>query len=167
MVAVPTYYTPDPIYKTMAKQSTGARWGAACLDFFLVFFIWLALFLFVYPQIFPTVFSPARLLITFTLWYGYYGFLDGGRGATLGKSALGLTLVKDDLSRISFGQGMARAIEILLWPIAFLIILIIQLVLLDGSGQGVGDKIAKTWLIKKSDLAQYQQYAQAAQPRPY
>jgi len=166
MVAVPTYYTPEPLCKTLAKQATGARWGAACMDFFLIFFIWLGLFFFVYPTMFP-LFNPIRILITFTLWYGYYGVLDGLRGATLGKSALGLKVVKADLSQATLGQGLVRALELLIWPLSFIIVLIVQLVLLDGGGQGIGDKMAKTYVVKKADLAQYAQYLQAPQRAPY
>jgi len=166
MVGAAPYYTADPLVKTLAKQASGARWGAAAVDFLLIFSIWLTLFFIVYPALFP-IFSPVRLLITSLLWYGYYGVLDGLRGATLGKSLMGLKLVKEDLAPISMGQGLVRAIELILWPAAFIIILIVQFVLIDGGGQGIGDKLAKTYVVKKKELAEYAPYAQAAQPRPY
>jgi uncharacterized RDD family membrane protein YckC len=161
--AAPVYYNPEPVPKRLARSTTGARWGAAALDFFLLLSVWLGLFFIAYPALIPPDAFFVRPILTATIWYSYYAVLDG-RGGTLGKRVMGVTLVKEDLSPITPGQGLLRALEILIWPLGVVIILIIQIVLLDESGQGIGDKIAKTYLVRKRDVATYRPSAQSGAP---
>lgn len=102
-------------------------------------------------------------IIGLALTAGYEIFLVGTRGATLGKMALGLKVVKEDGSPPDIQVAVMRVIPLLalgvlsalLRPISFVfsliefIILIVSLVFLftDPKRQTVWDKIAKTQVV--------------------
>ena len=156
VVYVPATYVDPAVH--LAKQTGGARWAAAVIDILIVFGVWLMLFVFVYPAVFGApfgFFSAGRFLITVMWVYLYYGVLDGMTSGTLGKRALGLALVDRQLKPISPGKGFARSLEIFIWGIGGgLLLLIIQVVIIGDKGQGIGDKIGGTFLVRKAQLAQ-------------
>ncbi len=158
----PMYYAPIMMEEpcvALAKQTSGARWGAACLDLLIVFGVWAMLFFFVYPAVFglnSVFFFLPRIFITALWFYLYYAVMDGFAGGTLGKRAAGLVLVDKQLRRISPGKAFGRAFEIFIWPFSFIIILLIQIIIMEKGGQSIGDKMAGTYLVRRASL-----------PRPY
>lgn len=147
---------PVPYAVAFAQEAAGTRIAAGVLDILLVVGVWLALFFFVYPSLFafPSAFA-IRIPITLTWFLGYYGVMDGFAGGTLGKRAVGLTLVNKDLTPIRPSQGFLRSLEIFLWMVAGgIILLLVQHSMVQNGGQGVGDKLAGCYLVPRSRVAQ-------------
>lgn len=153
----PVYMVPvsfDEPAVRLAKMTADARWGGGAIDLLIVFSVWLMLALIVYPALFGFAgfFFPARLLIT-ALWvYLYYAILDGFAGGTVGKRAIGLVLVDRQLRPIRPGQAFGRSFEIFIWPLGFIIILLIQTVIIEKGGQSIGDKLGATYLVRRKYL---------------
>lgn len=75
---------------------------------------------------------PTTAPVFYALWLVsnvlYFGLLEGGRGATLGKSACGLVVVGDRGERIGYGRAFVRALvrplsiaSVVGWILAFVL----------------------------------------------
>ena len=86
-------------------------------------------------------------------WFVYLVVMIGRFGATLGKMAVGIRVVRDDLQPVSYGIALVR--EVLIKGILFVVICFISWlgylwVTWDPKKQGWHDKIARTIVIKES-----------------
>jgi len=83
-------------------------------------------------------------------WLVYLVVMIGRFGATLGKMAVGIKVVREDLNPVSYGIAFVR--EILIKSILFIIIFFISWlgylwITWDNKKQGWHDKIARTLVI--------------------
>ena len=89
------------------------------------------------------------ILVSMTISYGYFVFLTGYKGATIGKMIMKLEVVDEDYQRVSYSKAFVR--EVIGKMIeGFIFFLGYFLVLFDEQKQSLHDKIAKTYVIKKS-----------------
>lgn len=140
-------FPQDPIAEKLAKDAIGSRLAAAVVDLLLLGSLWAFLFFGAYPLLLPGSLWLIRPVCTFLIFYLYYTAFDGIYGQTPGKRTAGVKVVTENLGKISQGQAAVRSLEILFW--IFLVLgLIVQLVLLFDGGQSVGDRIAKTYVIR-------------------
>lgn len=86
--------------------------------------------------------------ITGILALAYFILLEGSQGATLGKMALGLRVVKTDGSPISWGESVIRN---LLRIIDGLFVYLVGAILIWTSPlkQRLGDRVAKTVVVRR------------------
>lgn len=92
------------------------------------------------------------LLLTFintVLSWAYYVIMTGAKGATIGKMIMKLEVVDENYQKISYGRAALREIigkfvSSLVFCLGFLWIIF------DDKKQGWHDKIAKTYVVKKS-----------------
>jgi uncharacterized RDD family membrane protein YckC len=141
----------------LAKSCTGARVAAGVVDALLVLGVWSRLFFIVYPSAFGFFSATAlavRIPITLSWLVGYYALQDGYAGATPGKRLCGLRVVDINLRLITPGQGLLRSLEVFVWIIGGgVILLIIQIYFVSSNGQGIGDRLAKSFVVERSNLA--------------
>jgi len=87
----------------------------------------------------------------------YFTILESkkGKGATIGKRALGIKVVDGFGREVDFGPSFIRNIARLLWqiPCIGLLILIIDVFLIADNNQRIGDRIGNTYVIKKGSSA--------------
>lgn len=87
--------------------------------------------------------------INMLISWGYYVGMTGYKGATLGKMLMKLEVVDENYQKITFGKAALREI-IGKFVSSFVLCLGYLWVLFDDKKQGWHDKIAKTYVIKKS-----------------
>lgn len=91
-----------------------------------------------------TVASFVGLLLSF----GYYIYLEGEYGQTIGKMALGLAVVTEDGDQIGYGEAairtVVRIVDVL--PILYLLGFIVMLV--TDRKQRIGDIAANTVVVR-------------------
>ena len=78
---------------------------------------------------------------------GYFGWLEGREGRSLGKRALGLRVVRVDGKPMTLREGLLRNLAKLA-PFLFLLDTLAMLVVLRKDRQRVSDKIAETMVIR-------------------
>jgi uncharacterized RDD family membrane protein YckC len=156
----PAYYPPaslDPPSRQLAKLTADARWGAGFIDLIIIGAIWVALLLSVYPMFFAVGGSwwhPPRIAVTAGWIYLYYALFEGFAGGTPGKRAVGLVLVDKDLKPITARQAFLRALELFLWPLGLILgTALAQVLVIEKSGQSAGDRLARSFLVKRRYLA--------------
>ena len=147
----------------LARQVRGARWAAAAIDATVVIVSWIVLSVFAFPTVTAAVgwpFAPLAGLALGAAWlYLYYAVLDGFAGGTVGKRAMGLALVNRELQRITYTAGLQRALEAFVWPfgifiVTMIVFIYVQTSMVDKHGQGMGDRIAETYLVRRAQLQQ-------------
>ncbi|MDM7934481.1 MAG: RDD family protein [Methanothrix sp.] len=86
-------------------------------------------------------------LVSFILYIGYYTYLEGSRGQTIGKMAMKIRVVREDGSPIDMTQAFTRNI---LRVIDGLVVYLIGAVLIWRSErrQRLGDSIARTVVVR-------------------
>jgi uncharacterized RDD family membrane protein YckC len=88
--------------------------------------------------------------ISFLIWLGYYTVMEGQREATVGKMALGLRVVRMDGTPITMNESvirnLLRIIDFL--PLAIPYLLAAVLVWTSPLKQRLGDRVAKTMVIR-------------------
>lgn len=138
-----------PVAQFLAKKVVGLRWAAALVDFLIVFSVWFLLF----PR-FETVGGAAGLGLTMLWGFGYYTIPDSAGLATPGKLALGLRVVDIRLLPAGALRIAGRSCELFVWAILFgLLFFLIQIYYTLKIGQGLGDYVSKTYVVRKRDLA--------------
>ena len=89
------------------------------------------------------------MFINMAISWGYYIIMTGAKGATIGKMIMKLEVVDENYQKISYGKAALREtvgkfVSSLVFCLGYL------WVLFDDKKQGWHDKIAKTYVIKKS-----------------
>ncbi|MEX2425172.1 MAG: RDD family protein [Thermomicrobiaceae bacterium] len=91
------------------------------------------------------------MLISFSLWLGYYTVLEGTYGATLGKMILGLQVVHLDGSKINISTALVRnALRLIDGLFTYLVAAI--LIWTSPTRQRLGDRVAKTTVVRKASV---------------
>ena len=86
-------------------------------------------------------------LITFVIMVGYHTVLEGSRGATLGKMALGIKVTMEDGSPLTWGAALVRNLLRIVDGI-FSYLVGAVLVWNSPKRQRLGDRVAKTVVVR-------------------
>ena len=90
-------------------------------------------------------------LLAFAVYFLYFIVLEAARGATIGKMLLGLKVVRADGHAIAWRESIIR--NLLRLVDGFLLYLVgLILILTSSKRQRLGDHIADTMVVKKSDV---------------
>ncbi len=127
----------------MAKDALPLRFVAIIIDAVAIFIAQVVL-----TSLLPWGFFYIPFLFGAAVAFLYFGFLEGTQGQTLGKMAMGLKVVKEDMTPITMEQGLTRGLDVFLWGVSFGIVALIDLVLALDNGQRLGDRWAHTVVIK-------------------
>jgi uncharacterized RDD family membrane protein YckC len=99
--------------------------------------------------------AGARGWIALAIWFVYLTAMEAGVGATLGKLALGIRVVREDGGRIDLGgslvRNLARAIDGLPWIVPYLVGAIV--VWNSPTRQRLGDRWAHTVVIPRGPIS--------------
>jgi uncharacterized RDD family membrane protein YckC len=128
----------------MAKDAVPLRFVSLIIDSIVIFVIQFAFMLVV-------IFTPLGFL-SGIVWaafaFLYFALMEGTRGQTLGKMAMGLKVVKEDMTPIGLEEGLIRAVDLFLWGLTFGIVALVDLIFVLDNGQRLGDRWAHTVVIK-------------------
>ena len=135
----------------MNYQGIGPRLVAQIVDsavllilFFLVGFVMSGSFTFEYQGEAAYPFIAVYVVVAFS----YYILLEGLTGATVGKRLLKLKVVREDGSACGIGPALVRNILRIIDELPFLYILGMILISRSSKKQRLGDRFAKTIVIK-------------------
>ena len=138
-------------------KGVGARLAAAVIDSILVFAPVALLYFKVLEEIFAgfeseeyAVIAEAALLILPALVYCV--LFEGWFGGTLGKLILGMRVVKKDGTRAGIGRAFFRNLLGILDFLPFAYLLGIIMVAVSSTKQGLGDRIAGTYVVARKSL---------------
>jgi uncharacterized RDD family membrane protein YckC len=144
-----------PSAQVLAKQAVGVRWVASVIDLMIVFTAWACVryALLAVAPVADRIGGPA-LLVTAALGFFYYIVPEILIGASPGKLIVGARLVDIYLKPATPKQVAVRSLELLAWVVLLgLIFLLVQVWLSHSKGQGMGDLVAKTYVVKAADVA--------------
>lgn len=94
-----------------------------------------------------TIGSLFALLISF----GYYIYLEGNYGQTIGKMALGIVVVTDDGGPIDYREAAIRTVLRIVDALPVLYLIGIIVIFLTDRNQRVGDLVADTVVVRVSE----------------
>jgi CAAX protease family protein len=101
------------------------------------------------------------LLVVFSLWFNYFAFCEWRWGQTIGKNAAGIEVRSlDGADRLTYGQASIRNLLRLIDFFGIGEVLIVA----DERKQRLGDKAAKTVVVRRGPKAVRAQIAGAAEP---
>jgi uncharacterized RDD family membrane protein YckC len=85
-------------------------------------------------------------IIYFVVWFGYFVFMVGKYGATIGKMVMKIKIVKENGKKVNYTDSFVRELTSYL---SFIVLCLGYLwVIWDKRKQGWHDKIAKTVVVK-------------------
>lgn len=95
--------------------------------------------------------SSLATILSVIIAFGYFIVLEALQGATLGKMALGLRVVKTDGTPISWGESVVRNLLRIVDEIPFVIPYLLAAILVWNSPtrQRLGDRVAKTVVVRR------------------
>lgn len=95
--------------------------------------------------------SSLATIVAVIIAFGYFIVLEALQGATLGKMALGLRVVKTDGTPISWGESVVRNLLRIVDEIPFVIPYLLAAILVWNSPtrQRLGDRVAKTVVVRR------------------
>jgi len=85
--------------------------------------------------------------LNFFLWILYFTYFEGSSGQTLGKKALGIKVVKEDMKNLTYGDAFIRTILRIIDSLGFYILGLI-VILVSQKKQRIGDLAAHTVVVK-------------------
>ena len=85
--------------------------------------------------------------INFVIWILYFTYLEGSRGQTLGKSAMGIKVVMEK-GKMTYGASFIRNILRIIDFLPFIYILGFIVAVASKSNQRIGDLAARTFVVK-------------------
>jgi len=85
--------------------------------------------------------------LNFFLWILYFTYFEGSSGQTLGKKALGIKVVKENMKKLTYGDALIRTILRIIDSIGFYILGLI-VILVSQKKQRIGDLAAHTIVVK-------------------
>jgi len=89
-------------------------------------------------------------LVGLLISFGYYIYLEGNYGQTLGKMALGLVVVTEEGEAIDYGPATVRTVLRLVDVLPVLYLVGFVLVLVTDRKQRLGDIVADTVVVRAS-----------------
>jgi uncharacterized RDD family membrane protein YckC len=100
---------------------------------------------------------------------GYFVMMEGVKQQTIGKMALGITVVTEDFQPITMRESLIRNVLRLLYNIPCLgfIIYIIDAIFIEQNDQRIGDKVAHTFVVRKDALENMAAGGMQQQPPMY
>lgn len=101
------------------------------------------------------------------LFFLYYIVLEGAFGATVGKMAARIKVVREDGSPCGFGPAVVRNVLRVIDALPFLYVLGIVLISRSDKKQRLGDRIAKTVVVKPSQAPQVPSVAPLPQNKTF
>jgi uncharacterized RDD family membrane protein YckC len=134
-------------------QGIGPRLIAQIIDAVILFILYFIVGAVMFGGFAFDVYGAAA--VSFLGVYGLLGFLyfpvlEGLRGATVGKMVMKITVVREDGSACGFGPALIRNILRIIDVLPFLYIIGLILISRSDKKQRLGDRIAKTAVIKSS-----------------
>jgi uncharacterized RDD family membrane protein YckC len=101
-------------------------------------------------ELFGTLIFLVLLPMLFVIQFGYFIYLEGDRGQTLGKQMMGIVVVKEDGSPIDFGEAAIRNLLRIIDQLGIIIPYLVGLILMLVSDrkQRLGDMVADTVVVK-------------------
>ena len=115
--------------------------------------VWVVFLVWIYANVIVVAFDAsntagvASVIVYFSLWFNYFAFCEWRWGQTIGKNATGLEVRSlDGADRLTYGQASIRN---LLRLIDFFVIGE-AMIALDGKEQRLGDKAAKTIVVRRA-----------------
>src|SRR3972149_7385809 len=101
------------------------------------------------------------------LFFLYYIVLEGALGATVGKMAARIKVVREDGSPCGFGPAVVRNVLRVIDALPFLYIIGMILISRSDKKQRLGDRLAKTVVIKPSQTPQAPSIAPPPQTKTF
>lgn len=90
-------------------------------------------------------------LVGLVLGFGYYIYLEGNYGQTIGKMALGIVVVTENGGAIEYREAAIRTLLRIIDTLPFLYLVGIILVLATDRNQRLGDIVADTVVVRASE----------------
>ena len=134
--------------KAMAYQGIGIRFVSLLIDSIIIGFLIGAIGSVLGVDMMEQGAAPWSWgLFSFILYIGYYTYLEGSRGQTIGKMITRIKVVREDGSPIDMNQAFTRNIlRIIDGIVAYLIGAI--LIWRSDKKQRLGDRVARTVVVK-------------------
>ncbi|BCY28794.1 RDD family protein [Flavobacterium okayamense] len=135
----------------MNENILGKRIGACIVDYFILFiaFFILSFIYLLFSGVFKFQIKNIEIILLLVLWFFLLVFPEYKFGKTIGKKIIGLKVISEDKSKISFSQSLIRrAFDV----IDIFVLGIISLIILSNksNNQRFGDKVAKTHVLNDS-----------------
>lgn len=159
---IPTsYIAPPGVYGIQTIQHAGLlkRFIAWFIDAIILFIVAIPISLIVYGSTLFNSSSDLTLytstegiiysIITLAISLGYFIYLEATRQQTIGKMAMDIIVVKEDLTPIGMDESLRRNGLRILYQIP-IIFLIIDAILIASDEQRIGDKVAHTYVVEKN-----------------
>lgn len=90
-------------------------------------------------------------LLAIVISFGYYIYLEGNYGQTIGKMALGIVVVTDDGEPIDYREAAIRTVLRIVDVLPFLYLVGIVVIFLTDRNQRLGDLVADTVVVRVSE----------------
>ncbi len=135
----------------MNENILGKRVGACIVDYLILFiaFFFLSFIYLLFSGVLKFQIKNIEIILLLILWFCLLVFPEYKFGKTIGKKIIGLKVISEDKSKISFTQSLFRrtfdVVDIFVLGIISLIILSNK-----SNNQRFGDKIAKTIVLNDS-----------------
>ena len=141
--------TAEEISQTYTWHIIINRWGAALIDFIILFLIWWVPYQYIdarYYEILNAI-SLAIICLYFPVWEGFWGL-------TLGKLITRIKVVDNDFTPPGFTRALIRTVFRLLEvnPLLFGGVPAGVLVLSSNTRQRLGDRLAHTYVLRVRDI---------------
>ncbi|MCK4613843.1 MAG: RDD family protein [Thermoplasmata archaeon] len=168
------YYPPQ----TIQHAGLGKRFVAFLIDWILLSVINIILVFTLFGYSFGATGSAmdmafltspkyiASVIASVVIMLGYFIYLEGTRQQTLGKMAMGIVVVGEDLKPIDMRKSLIRNGLRILYQIP-IIVYIIDAILIADSEQRIGDKVAHTFVIDKDYFDYVSSISRSMPPRSH
>lgn len=90
-------------------------------------------------------------LIALLISFGYYIYLEGNYGQTIGKMALGIVVVTDDGEPIDYREAAIRTVMRIVDALPVLYLVGIIVIVVTDRNQRLGDLVADTVVVRVSE----------------
>ena len=133
----------------------GTRFGAQLIDWIILIIVyWILGFAMFGTTTWSVAGAPAMTITTVNSIIGllYFVILEGSNGATIGKKALKIKVVKEDGSKCDISAALIRNILRIIDILPFIYIIGMILISRSEKKQRFGDGIAKTIVIKEGPV---------------
>ncbi len=134
----------------MRYVSVGRRFGATVVDAIVIGTVTLPFARVSHSGTYVSVnWSGAGAAAAMAVWFGYYIVLEALAGATIGKWALQIRVVRTDGSKLGWGGSLVRNALRLIDFLPFAYLLGAILIWTSGTRQRLGDRSGKSVVIEK------------------
>jgi uncharacterized RDD family membrane protein YckC len=151
-------------------QGIGPRLVAQIVDGIVLIVLYFVLGAAMFGAFIFDVFGVAALSfmgVYMLLFFLYYIVLEGAVGATVGKMAARIKVVREDGSPCGFGPAVVRNVLRVIDALPFLYIIGMILISRSDKKQRLGDRFAKTVVIKPSQAPQAPSIAPPPQTKTF